>query len=150
MAAINHASFEWIHHESIGRREGLSTGQLYVIRDTMTPLSPLKTVLTPLQSAAVLFADHSTRDVRLPMDIIQELKRQLRVFIASGNPSMSNEDVDEKADDLYVEVAIVAASYNMVSRFLLATDVAGISDMEVPWPVDKKEVSISVYLPEYE
>jgi hypothetical protein len=37
---------------------------------------------------------------------------------------------------------MVVATYNMVSRFLLATDVAGISDMEVPWPVDKKEVSI--------
>jgi hypothetical protein len=78
------------------------------------------------------------------MDVIQELKRQLNVFVASGNPSMSSEDVDAKVDDLYVEAAMVVASYNMVSRFLLATDVAGISDMEVPWPVpvDKKEVSI--------
>ena len=77
------------------------------------------------------------------MDIIQELKRQLNVFVTSGNPSSSSsEDVDAKVDDLYVEAAMVVASYNMVSRFLLATDVAGISDMEVPWPVDKKEVSI--------
>lgn len=147
VAAINHASFEWIHHESIGRREGLSTGQLYVIRDTKTPLPPLKTILTPLQTAAVLFTDHSTRDVRVPMDIIQELKRRLKVFIASGNPSMNNEDVDAKVDDLYVEAAMVVASYNMVSRFLLATDVAGISDMEVPWPVDKKEVSYNFSFP---
>ena len=142
VATINHASFEWIHHESIGRKEGLSTGQLYIIRDTKTPLPPLKTTLTPLQTAAITFTDHSTRDVRVPMDVIQELKHQLNVFVASGNPSTSSEDVDAQVDDLYVEAAMVVASYNMVSRFLLATDVAGISDMEVPWPVDKTEVSI--------
>ena len=76
------------------------------------------------------------------MDVIRELKHQLRVFVTSGNPSMSSKDVDAKVDDLYVEAAMVVATYNMVSRFLLATDVAGISDMEVPWPVDKTEVSI--------
>ncbi|KAF8815525.1 alpha/beta-hydrolase [Phlegmacium glaucopus] len=144
VAAFNHASFEWIHHEIIGRKEGLSTGQLYVIRDTKTPLPPLKTILTPLQTAAVAFTDHSTHGVRVPMDIIQELKHQLKVFVTSGNPSMSSEDVDSKVDDLYVEAAMVVASYNMVSRFLLATDVAGISDMEVPWPVDKKEHFVSL------
>ena len=142
VAAINHASYEWIHHETIGRKEGLSTGQLYVIRDTKTPLPSLKTILTPLQIAAIIFADHSTRDVRVPMDVIQEFKRQLKIFVASGNPSTSNEDFDAEVDDFFVETAMVVASYNMVSRFLLATDVGGISDMEVPWPVDKKEVSV--------
>ena len=131
-----------MHHEIVGRKEGLSTAQLCIIRDTMTPLSHLDTIFTPLHTAAIAFTDHSTRDVRVPVDVIQELKRQLKVFVASGNPSMGNEDVDAKVDDLYVEAAMVVASYNMVSRFLLATDVAGISDMEVPWPVDKKEVSI--------
>ena len=89
-----------------------------------------------MHTTAIAFTDHSTRDVRVPADIIQELKRQLKVFVVSGNPSMSSEDVDAKVDDLYVEAAMVVATYNMVSRFLLATDVAGISDMEVPWPVD--------------
>ena len=142
VAAINHAAFEWIHHEIVGRKEGLSTVQLCIIRDTKTPLSPpLDTNFTPLHTAAIAFTDHSTRDVRVPMDVIQEFKRQLKEFVVSGNLSMSSEDVDGKVDDLYVEAAMVVATYNMVSRFLLATDVAGISDMEVPWPVDKKEVS---------
>ena len=141
VAAINHASFEWIQHEIVGRKEGLSTEQLRIIRDTNTPLSP-ETFLTPLQTATIAFTDHSTRDVRVPMDVIQEVKRQLKVFVASGNPLMSGDDVDAKVDDLYVEAAMVVATYNMVSRFLLATDVAGISDMDVPWPVDKEEVSI--------
>ena len=103
-------------------------------------MPPLGTIFTPLQTAAIAFTDHSTRDVRIPMDVIQELKRQLKVFVASAKPSTSSEDVDSKVDDLYVEAAMVVASYNMVSRFLLATDVAGISDMEVPWPADKKQV----------
>ena len=81
------------------------------------------------------------------MDVIQELKRQLEAFVASGSPSMSSEEVDAKVDDLYVEAAMVVSTYNMVSRFLLSTDVAGISDTEVPWPVDKKEVSIFRWLP---
>ena len=144
VGAINHAAFEWIHHEIFGRKEGLSTVQLCIIRDTKTPLSPLDSNFTPLDTAAIAFTDHSTRDIRVPMDVIQEFKRQLKVFVVSGNPSMSSEDVDAKVDDLYVEAAMVVATYNMVSRFLLSTDVAGISDMEVPWPVDKKEVSLRV------
>ena len=108
----------------------------------MTPLPPLKTILTPFQTAAVAFTDHSTRNVHVSMDVIQELKRQLKAFVAASNPAMSNEEVDSKVDDLYVEAAMVVATYNMVSRFLLSTDVAGIADMDVPWPVDKKEVSI--------
>jgi hypothetical protein len=140
VAAINHASYEWIHHEIVGHKEGLSTVQLCIIRDTKTPLSSLRldTKFSPLDTAAIEFTDHSTRDIRVPMDVIQELKRQLKAFVASDNPSTSSEDVDAKAEDLYVEAAMVVATYNMVSRFLLATDVAGISDMEVPWPVDKK------------
>ena len=132
-----------MHHEPIGRNEGFSTEQLHVIRDTKTPFPPLKTIFTPLQTAAIAFTDHSTRNVRVPMDVIQELKGQLKLFVVgSGNPSTSSEDVDAKVDDLFVEAAMVVAAYNMVSRFLHATDVAGLSDMEVPWPVDKKEVSI--------
>lgn len=80
------------------------------------------------------------------MDVIQELKRQLKAFVASGDQLMNSEDINAKVDDLYVEATMVVASYNMVSRFLLATDVAGISDMEVPWPVNKKEVSIFHHL----
>lgn len=141
VAAINHAAFEWIHHEQVGRKEGLSTGQLYVIRDSKTPLPASPTVLTPLLTAAVDFTDHSTREARVPMAVIQEYKRQLRTWAIAADPALAPDAVDAKVDDLYVEAAMVVSSYNMVSRFLLATDVAGLSDLEVPWPVDKKEVS---------
>jgi hypothetical protein len=52
---------------------------------------------------------------------------------------------DEDIDAVYVEAAMVVATYNMVSRFLLSTDVAGISDTPVPWPVERNEVSASLY-----
>ncbi|PPQ69704.1 hypothetical protein CVT25_012967 [Psilocybe cyanescens] len=144
VAAINHASFEWIHHEIVARQEGLSTGQLYAIRDVDTPLPPHATILTPLHISALIFTDHSTRNTRIPMDIIQGFKNEIKSWVAKSEPTLSGEDVDKKVDDLYVEAAMVVASYNMVSRFLLATDVAGLSDMEVPWPVDKKEHFISL------
>ncbi|KAF8960696.1 Alpha/Beta hydrolase protein [Flammula alnicola] len=144
VAAINHAAFEWIQHEQIGRKEGLSTGQLYVIRDAKTPLPSLPTVLTHLQTAALAYTDHSTRDARVPMSVIQELKKQVKAYVVNGNPSLTAEEVDANVDDLYVEAVMVVASYNMVSRFLLGTDVAGLSDTEVPWPVEKKEHFISL------
>lgn len=145
VAAINHAAFEWIHHEQVGRKEGLSTGQLYVIRDSQTPLPASPTVLTPLLTAAVDFTDHSTRETRIPMGVIQELKKQLRIWAITADPTQAPDAVDAKVDDLYVEAVMVVSSYNMVSRFLLATDVAGLSDLEVPWPVDKKEVSANSF-----
>lgn len=142
MAAINHAAFEWIHHEIVGRKEGLSTGQLYVIRDVDTPLPPLRGILTPLQTAALAFTDHSTRGVKIPMQVIQHFKEQIKEYVMRANPSIGAEGVDPQVDDLYVEAALVVGSYNLVSRFLLATDVAGLSDMDVPWPVDRKEACL--------
>lgn len=130
-----------MHHEIVGRKEGLSTGQLYVIRDVDTPLPPIHALLSPLQIAALAFTDHSTRGVRVPMNIIQEFKDQIKGYVLGTNSSIvGTEEVDATVDDLYVEAALVVGSYNLVSRFLLATDVAGMSDMEVPWPVDRKEV----------
>ncbi|KAF9474651.1 alpha/beta-hydrolase [Pholiota conissans] len=149
VAAINRAAFEWIQHEGIGRKEGLSIGQLYIIRDTETPLPPSPAVLNGLQSAAVAYTDYSTRDIRVPMTAIQEFKDQLKIWAVSANPSMTTEEIEAKTDDLYVEAVMVVSAYNMVSRFLVATDVAGLSDVEVPWPVDKKEhvISLPVFPP---
>jgi len=55
--------------------------------------------------------------------------------------SLPKDELETRVEDLYVEAAMVVATYNMVSRFLLSTDVAGMSDMEVPWPVERKEAS---------
>ena len=72
------------------------------------------------------------------MAIIDKFKAEIRFLAVSSNA----EQAEQLTDDLYVEAAMVVASYNMVSRFLLSTDVAGISDLQVPWPVERIEASL--------
>lgn len=129
VAARNYAAFEWIHHEHVGRTHGLDTPQLWAIRDTSA--LPPPSVLSPLQAAALAFADHSTAAVRVPADVTAALQEQLTLVAAANQLD---------ADDLLVEAAAVVATYNMVSRFLVSLDVAGMSDNPVPWPVDRTEV----------
>lgn len=141
MAAINRAAFEWIHHEHVGRASGLSTAQLYVIRDTDTPLPPSVGILSPLQVSALVFADASTRHVRVGKAITNTLFKSLEVWAREQDDKY----VEERTQDLFVEAAAVVASYNMVSRFLVSVDVGGMSDDEVPWPLERKEASLRYY-----
>ncbi|KAJ7703302.1 Alpha/Beta hydrolase protein [Mycena rosella] len=129
VAARNHAAFEWIHHEHVARDHGLNTTQLWAIRDTLS--LPPPAVLSPLQAAALAFADHSTVTVRIPPHITSALQEQLK-------------QIGPDVDDLLVEAAAVVATYNMVSRFLISLDVAGISDNPVPWPVDRTEHKVPI------
>jgi hypothetical protein len=69
--------------------------------------------------------------VRVPADVTAALQEQLTLVAAANQLD---------ADDLLVEAAAVVAAYNMVSRFLVSLDVAGMSDNPVPWPVDRTEV----------
>ncbi|KAF7981778.1 hypothetical protein HWV62_31857 [Athelia sp. TMB] len=131
VAALNGAAFEWIQHEPVGRAEGLSTAQLYAIRDTSLS-APTPSVLTSLQAAALAFADASTKHVKVPDDVFDALKSELESS-ESGS-----------SDDLVVEAVAVVATYNMVSRFLVSLDVAGKSDEAVPWPVDRVEHTIQI------
>lgn len=137
VAAVNHAAFEWIHHEHVGRECGLTTAQLYVIRDTATPLPPASGILSALQTSALMFADASTRNVKVGKEITDALLNHLKSWVGL-NPDSGN--VEETVENLLVEAAAVTAAYNMVSRFLISLDVACMSDNDVPWPVDRKEV----------
>jgi hypothetical protein len=137
VAALNHAAFEWIQHEHVGRECGLTNAQLYVLRDTATPLPPSTGIFSDLQTSALMFADASTRNVQVEKEIADALMNSLRTWVAQkSNPG----EVEETTQDLLVEAAAVTATYNMVSRFLVSLDVACMSDNEVPWPVDRKEV----------
>ncbi|KAJ4465346.1 Alpha/Beta hydrolase protein [Lentinula lateritia] len=137
VAAINHAAFEWIHHEHVARDAGLTTEQLYVIRDTSFLPSPGNAILSPLQSAALAFAHHSTSTVKVPPEVTLSLADALRSSIASGS-----NDTESLAQDLLVESAAVVASYNMVSRFLVSLDVAAMSDCPPPWPATKSTFKV--------
>ncbi|KAJ7462185.1 beta-ketoadipate enol-lactone hydrolase [Mycena galericulata] len=133
VAARNHAAFEWIHHEHVGRSHGLTTTQLWAIRDTAD--LPPPTVLSPLQAAALAFADYSTTQVRVPAHVTSTLQEQLKSFADADKLDL---------DDLLVEAAAVVATYNMVSRFLVSLDIAGMSDDPVPWPVDRTEHKVPI------
>jgi hypothetical protein len=121
-----------VQHVELGRKEGLSTGQLYVIRDTDTPLVlPSSRLMGPLLTAALRFTDESTRRAKVPMEVCERFKEGIARTL----------DGEEGVDGVYVEAAMVVGTYNMVSRFLHSTDVGGMSDEGVPWPVEREEVS---------
>ena len=128
----------------MGRAEGLTTAQLYIIRDTSVPLPPVKEVLTVFQTAALRFADASTRDVHVPKAITDDLMHELREHVSKTNPNEDETTQMDRVQDLFVEASAVVAAYNMVSRFLMSTDVAGLSDEPVPWGVERKEAIDSI------
>ncbi|KAH0584697.1 hypothetical protein H2248_010224 [Termitomyces sp. 'cryptogamus'] len=140
VAAINRAAFEWIQHEKVGREDGLNNAQLYIVRDEGTPLPPAPGILTQLQISALMFADASTRNVNVGDQIINALKKDLEVLARQQNA----ENIEERTEDLLAEAVLVVAAYNMVSRFLIAVDVAGLSDEPIPWPIERKEHLVSL------
>jgi hypothetical protein len=139
VAALNGAAFEWIHHEHVGRACGLTTAQLYVIRDTVTPLPPSSGILSALQVSALMFADASTKTVKVEKKIVDALMKDLEDLVQQGS-NVSN--VEEIVQDLLVETATVVATYNMVSRFLMSLDIGCMSDDVVPWPLERREVCL--------
>lgn len=105
-------------------------------------------MFTPLQVLALEFTDQSTRNAYVPLDLCERLKGEIGNWLSSLGDT--NEDERQaKVEDHYVEAVMVVATYNMVSRFLLATDVAGLAGTEVPWPVERKEVGKLIYLPKF-
>jgi pimeloyl-ACP methyl ester carboxylesterase len=100
------------------------------------PLPSLPSPFTSLQAAALAFADASTKDINVADSTFDALVTEL----ANGR------SVEQVVQELVVEATALVASYNMVSRFLVALDVAGKSNDLVPWPVDREEVR-SVYIP---
>ena len=137
VAAHNHAKFEWIHHEPVARDSGMSTLQLSIIRDTLAPppSTSAPAPLTPLQAAAISFADASAKLIHVPNETISALTQELgHLVIGTGDGKK------EKVEDLLVECAAVVATYDMVSRFFVSLNVAGMSNDPVPHPVDRTEV----------
>ncbi|KAL1746264.1 beta-ketoadipate enol-lactone hydrolase [Schizophyllum fasciatum] len=143
VAALNGAAYEWLHHEHVGRSHGLTSHQLFVIRNThdcsRSPVTP--GVLSSLQAAGVVFADASTKDVRVPPDVTSSLRTALGLWIdGEGSDLLADgQQKDDILDDLIVEAAAAAATYNMVSRLLLSLDIDGMADDPVSWPCIKQE-----------
>lgn len=129
VAALNHASYEWIHHEPIARQFGLSTAQLEVIRDTSSTEATAhrETTLTKLQAAVLAFTDASTIAIKVPDLVFDNLRNEWKAVVGAG-------ESEEAVHGLLVETTLTVASYNMASRVIVALDVGGKMNEPVPTP----------------
>lgn len=134
VAALNGTTLEWyifasfslrkllilccrIAHEALARKEGMTSKQIAVIRDTSTALTDDVDpghALSDAQRAALAYADWMTKNVHVPQHVFDALKA-----------TVSN-------DQQIVEVTMTVATYNMVSRFLVSLDVGDKADTKVP------------------
>lgn len=130
VAARNRAAFEWVHHEPVARKAGVTTDQLTRIGDCKASLSSLRSPgtgqLSPLQAAAVSYADAMICHVKVPDETFLELKTQLQ--------QAGGEEQGQGLDQKMVEATGVVAAYNMVSRFLVALDIDDRANQPVPVP----------------
>lgn len=80
------AAYEWMHHEHVGRDEGLSTPQLALIRDVSRPVPTIDNPkpLNALQAAALAFTDGMTQNVKVPNTVFEALKQQLQHGLPKG------------------------------------------------------------------
>ncbi|PWN29928.1 alpha/beta-hydrolase [Jaminaea rosea] len=130
VAARNRASFEWIHHEPVARKAGVTTEQLTRIGDVSKTSSSSLTAagkgqLSPLQAAATVYADKMTSSVKVDEATFESLKHELGKVAGTEG---------EKLNQLLVEATGTTAVYNMVSRFLVALDVDDRANEPVPVP----------------
>ncbi len=102
VARLTGADYEYHHHAPELKKAGANDAQLTLLDDPDTAaMSPL---YDDMQRAVIRFAIASTRHVRIPDTVFDDLKRRL--------PPTE-----------LVELVAVTAAYNMVARFLVALDV---------------------------
>jgi len=101
IAVLNHAPYEWAHHAPLALAAGVSQRGLDVISRKEARVG--SEGLDEREWAVVMYADAMTRDVEVPADVFQELRRWF----------------DERE---VVELTVTVAAYNAVSRILVALD----------------------------
>ncbi|KDN35918.1 alpha/beta-hydrolase [Tilletiaria anomala UBC 951] len=134
VAARNRAAYEWSHHEGVARKAGLTNEQLARVGDVSLSITSLSdpssadnpsagagNILSRLQNAALAFAEASTAHVQVPDAVFGELKEALKESIAMQGDAGA--DKETLLNEKLVEAAATVATYNMVSRFLVATDI---------------------------
>ncbi|KAH8116777.1 carboxymuconolactone decarboxylase [Phellopilus nigrolimitatus] len=121
VAALNSAAYEWVQHEPLARRAGLSSLQLAIIRDVSvitrtSAFDPGTSCLSSLQTAALNYTDFMTRSIAVPQEVFDALRANL------------------ENDQQIFEATATIATYNMVSRMLVALDVGDKAGEEVSRP----------------
>jgi 4-carboxymuconolactone decarboxylase len=114
VAARNGADYEWAAHEPVGRRAGLGDPQLAAIRavgagpgvepEPESGLRPGLKALTAPQLAALAYADAMTAGVTVPDTVFGQVRRYF-------------------GEREVLELTVTVATYNMISRVLVALDV---------------------------
>ncbi|CAO1621246.1 unnamed protein product [Sympodiomycopsis kandeliae] len=131
VAARNNAAFEWIHHEHVARKAGVTTEQLGRIgnlNQSLTNSGPGQ--LSALQAAAVRYADAMTANVNVKDSIFEQLQSELSKAQGGSDASQDEQSIRQKM----VEATGTVAVYNMVSRFLVALDIDDRASQPVPVP----------------
>lgn len=100
IAVLNQADYEWVAHEPVARRAGVTDDQIGALRQ------PADAVFSPLERAVLAYADAMTTDVKVGQEVFGAVAAL----------------IDRKQ---MVELTAVIATYNMVSRFLVAMDLSG-------------------------
>lgn len=100
VAVLNGASFEYEAHVPHAEKSGVSVGKIEAVKDV-----PLSDVFSPLERLVLELTDAMTRDIVVADEIMDRIRQH---FDAKG----------------VVEVVATVAAYNMVSRLLVALNVA--------------------------
>jgi alkylhydroperoxidase family enzyme len=103
VAVLNGASFEYEHHAPIFIASGGSPAQAEMLGRIGTPAFSLE-LFSPLEQSVIRLAQQMTRNLLVDVEVKQALVRDLGM-------------------QQTVELVGVVATYNMVSRFLLALDI---------------------------
>jgi len=101
IAQLNGANYEAEQHRGYALQEGVSEAQLAELEDWEN-----STLFSPIQRAVLDYTDNMTLDVKVQEKLFGEVRKH---FDKQG----------------IVELTATIASYNMVSRFLVALDVEG-------------------------
>jgi alkylhydroperoxidase family enzyme len=106
IAALNEAWFEWKHHYPLALKAGLNEDLLQLVKlgREWKPSGTDEVPYTALNWIVLEYVDSMTLDVKVPDKLFQDLKAWW----------------DDKE---LVELTVIIATYNMVSRFLVALDV---------------------------
>ncbi|CAO1635577.1 unnamed protein product [Parajaminaea phylloscopi] len=138
VAARNRAAFEWMHHEPLARQAGVTDEQIRRI-GTVTSIASQAALtasgsgqLSPLQAAAISYADAMTATVAVPDAIFNTLKHELGKTVEHTSPASASRE--DQANQKMVEATGTVAAYNMVSRFLVALDIDDRANETIPLP----------------
>ncbi|KAF2860033.1 hypothetical protein K470DRAFT_218087 [Piedraia hortae CBS 480.64] len=111
IAVLNRATYEWTSHSPLALKAGISRDSLEAVLYGNIHGGPL----SEEEKLVLKYAEQSTKQISVDEDVVEELKKRF-------------------SDQQVMELAITVASYNMVSRFLVALDVGECNDKKMTMP----------------